>query len=58
MNYSSFWVWVKLLIETKNEIYYKFINMNVMALQNLLVLTFENYSKMCGFFNPLFIIKN
>jgi hypothetical protein len=48
-------VWPKLFIKTKNENYYKFVNINVMALQDLLVLTFENCSKTCGCFNPLSI---
>jgi hypothetical protein len=38
---------------SKNENYYKFVNMIVMAL----VLTFENCSKICGCFNPLSIKK-
>jgi hypothetical protein len=40
----------------KNENYYKFVYMNVMALWNLLALTFENCSKNCGWFNPFIII--
>ncbi len=47
-------VWPKLFIKTKYENYCKFVNMNVMALQDL-VLTFENCSKTCGCFNPLYI---
>jgi hypothetical protein len=45
------------LVETKKkgEKYYKFVNMNVMALQDLLVRTFKNCSKIHGFLNPLFI---
>lgn len=37
----------------KTPIYiYKFVNMNEMAFQDLLVLTFENYSKMYDCFDP------
>jgi len=35
--------------------YYKFENMNAMAFQDLLVLTFKNCSKICNCFNPLYI---
>jgi hypothetical protein len=49
-------IWPKLLIETKKiENYYKFVNMNAMALQDLLVSTFKKCSKVCGCFNPLSI---
>jgi hypothetical protein len=35
----------QILIETKKRYYYKFVNMNGMALQDLLVLTFKSCSK-------------
>jgi hypothetical protein len=41
-------VWPKLLIKKKMKI-------NVSAFLKFLVLTFENCSKFCGYFNPLFI---
>jgi hypothetical protein len=31
------------LLKQKNENYYKFVNMNAMAFQNLLLLTLKNY---------------
>jgi hypothetical protein len=49
-------VWPKLL-SGKKQIgnYYKFVNMNAMALQDLLISTFKNCSKVCDCFNPLSI---
>jgi hypothetical protein len=47
----------QILIETKKGYYYKFVNMNGIAFQDLLVLTFKNCSKMYDCFNPLFINK-
>jgi hypothetical protein len=38
----------------KKKNYYKFVHMSVIALQDFLVLTFENCSN-CGCFNPLSI---
>ncbi len=46
-------VCVKLLIETKKKKNYKFVDMNAMALQDLLVRIFENSSKKYGNLNPL-----
>ncbi len=49
-------LWPKLLIETKErKINYKFVNMNVMVLQDPFVLICENCSKNCDCFNPLSI---
>jgi hypothetical protein len=42
-------------LKQKSENYYKFISMNVVVLWNFLLLTFTNYSKNCGCFNPLSI---
>jgi hypothetical protein len=42
-------VWLKLVIETKNDKNYEFIKMNVMAFQNLL--TFKNCLKDYGCLN-------
>jgi len=39
----------------KSGNYYKFEDMNAMTFQDLLVLTFENCSKICNCFNPLCI---
>jgi hypothetical protein len=48
-------VWPKLLIETKeNDNYYIFVNMNITTLQDHVVLTFKNFSKNGGSFNPFF----
>jgi hypothetical protein len=41
------------LIETKKKKNYKFVDMNAMALQDLLVRIFENSSKKYGNLNPL-----
>jgi hypothetical protein len=38
-------VWPQLLIKTKSRNYYKFVDMNLMAFQNLLIPTFKNCSK-------------
>jgi len=46
-------VCVKLLIEKKKKKNYKFVDMNAMALQDLLVRIFENSSKKYGNLNPL-----
>ncbi len=47
-------LWLKLLTKTKERnIYYKFVNMNAMVLQDPLVLICENCSKHCDCFNPL-----
>jgi len=44
------------LVEGKKmKFNYKFVNMNVMAFQDLLVLTFEKCSKFYGYINPLAI---
>jgi len=45
----------QLLIETKMGNYFKFVNMNAMIFQDLLVLTFEKNSKHYYYFNPLSI---
>jgi hypothetical protein len=47
-------IWPQLLIEKKFETYYKFVNMNGIALQNLIP-TLENCSQSCDYFDPLFI---
>ncbi len=48
-------VWPQLLVETKkNENYNKFVDIITMALQDLLVLTFQNCSKNYDCFNSLF----
>jgi hypothetical protein len=43
------------LIEILNENYSKFVNMNAMAMQDFILWTFENCSKIYDCFNPLFI---
>jgi hypothetical protein len=46
------------LVEGKKmKIIYKFVNMNVMAFQDLLVLAFENCSKFYGYMNPYLLNK-